>query len=57
MKFQIPFGGKTVNVGKRLVSVSEGLFETEDKELIKALNGAKNVTVEVQLKPSIKTKK
>jgi hypothetical protein len=44
MTFIIPKGGKMLHVGKRLVSLPEGDFETVDKDLIKILEGAQGVT-------------
>ena len=53
MKFTIPKGGKTLSVGKKLVSLKAGEFETADKALQELLSKAKGV-LKVEAK---KTKK
>ena len=42
MKFK-SFPGKQVMVGNRILTIETGEYETEDKDEIKALEGAKNV--------------
>lgn len=51
MKFSIPSGGKTLSVGKRLVSLDAGEFETADKELQELLSKAKGVSKVTVKKP------
>lgn len=51
MKFTIPKGGKTLSVGKKLVSLKAGEFETADKELQELLSKAKGVSKVSAKKP------
>lgn len=53
MKFNIPKGGKTLSLAKKLVTLDEGEFETTDKELVELLKKAKGVT-EVKAKAKAK---
>lgn len=53
MKFNIPEGGKTLSVGKKLLTLAAGEFETTNKELIELLSKAKGVT---QVKAKAKAK-
>lgn len=43
MKFDIKKGGVIIHAGKRLVTVPEGEYDTTDKDVVKALEGAKGV--------------
>lgn len=52
MTFIIPKGGKMLHVGKRIVSLQEGDFETSDKELIKALESSRGVTKKQAKQPT-----
>lgn len=44
MKFVIPDDGKTVSIGKKLVTFKGGEFETKDKELQEILKNCKGVS-------------
>lgn len=52
MKFLIPNGGKTLSLGKKLISLDAGEFETKDKTLQELLLKAKGV-----IKPEAKKTK
>lgn len=56
MKFLIPKGGKTLSVGKKLVSFDEGELDTDDKELQERLEKAKGVSKVSNKKPKETTK-
>ena len=58
MKFTIPENGKTLTVGKSLVQIKGGVFDTEDAALIKMLGNAHGVEVikEQAAKPKSKQK-
>lgn len=43
MKYIIPKGGKMLFVGKKVLKLKEGEYDTTDKEEIKSLEGAKGV--------------
>lgn len=51
MVFLIPKGGLYLNNGKRLLKLSEGEYSTDDKDIIKLLEGSKVVEVKKNLKP------
>jgi hypothetical protein len=44
MTFIIPEGGKMLHVGKRLVTLLAGDYDTSDKEVIASLELARGVT-------------
>lgn len=44
MKFLIPQNGKMISVGKKLIKIKCGEFETKDKELQDLLKNCKDVS-------------
>ena len=49
MKFIIPSGGKCLSIGKKLVNIASGEFETDCKvtqEALKKAKGVKTLTAE-----------
>lgn len=43
MRFIVPDNGKVLSLGKRLLTIKGGVFETEDKAIIELLNKAEGV--------------